>query len=135
MLCVSWVIDLLIINLSKKMINKNTKIFASILSLSLLTVPFFVFAVSTTINNPLGGLNDIPTFVTSILGYVVKIGGVLAIFFFIWSGFLFVKAQGNQAELTKAREIFLNTCIGVAVLLGAQLIASIIVGTLNSLKN
>ncbi|MBA4320719.1 MAG: hypothetical protein C0412_20180 [Flavobacterium sp.] len=97
----------------------------------MLITPVFVFA---QIANPLKGGTDIPKFISMILGYVVKIGGVLAIFAFILSGFYFVKAQGNETELTKAKNIFFNTCIGVAVLLGAQLIASLIVGTIGSLK-
>jgi hypothetical protein len=111
--------------------NKSIKIIAVTTSFLLLVAPMFVFA---QITNPLKGSTDIPKFVSMIMDYVVKIGGIIAIFAFIWAGFLFVKAQGNESELTKAKDIFVNTCIGVAVLLGAQLIASIVVGTVNSLK-
>lgn len=109
-----------------------TKISATISAYLVINIPL-AFA-ATTIENPLKGAGSISGFVTTILGYVVKIGGVIAIFAFIWAGFLFVRAQGNPAELEKARNVFINTCIGVAVLLGAQLIASIIIGTLNTLK-
>ncbi len=112
--------------------NKSIKIAAATFSFLSLTVPMFVFA---QIKNPLGDSDmKISDFVATILGYIVKVGGVVAIFAFIWAGFLFVKAQGNPTELGKAKTVFINTCIGVAVLLGAQLIASIIVGTLNGLK-
>ena len=111
--------------------NNSSRTIATIFSFLLLIVPIFVFA---QIQNPLGGGTDIPKFISMILGYVVKIGGVIAIFAFIWSGFLYVKAQGNTEELKEAKEVFKNTCIGVAILLGAQLIASIIVGTINSLR-
>ena len=57
----------------------------------------------------------------------------MAICAFIWVGFLYIKAQGNPSEITKAHNAFFGVCVGVAVLLGAQLIASIIVGTINSL--
>jgi hypothetical protein len=107
------------------------KISATILSLGFFILPFFAFA---QIANPLKTVTDIPSLVSNVLGIVVKIGGVVAIFFFIWSGFLFVRAQGKPEEITKARTTFINTCIGVALLLGAQLIASIIIGTINSLK-
>lgn len=86
------------------------------------------------IQNPLGKLNSVPVFVSDLLSYVVKIGGIVAIFAFIYSGFLFVKARGNPGELTKANTVFKNTIIGVVVLLGAQLIASIIIGTIKNLK-
>ena len=115
--------------------NKLTKTIAVIFSFLLLIVPVFIFAATTgAIQNPLRGGTDISSFIQSILRYVVRIGGVIAIFAFIWSGYSFVRAQGNPAELQKAKTIFINTCIGVAVLLGAQLIASIIVGSLQSLR-
>ena len=111
--------------------NTTLKTITFLFSLLLLIAPFFVFA---QITNPLKSGTDIPGFISKVLGYIVKVGAVIAVFAFIWAGFLFVKAQGNPEELKSAREIFVNTCIGVAVLLGAQLLASIIVGTINSLK-
>jgi len=111
--------------------NNSIKIIATVFSFLLLMAPMFVFA---QIQNPLKAGSDIPTFINNILSYVVRIGGIVAIFAFIWSGYLFVKARGNDKELSTAKEVFVNTCIGVAVLLGAQLIASIVTGTINSLK-
>ncbi len=105
-----------------------SKIFTNIV---LFILPVLSFA---QIQNPLKGGNDIGQFVTFILGYAVRIGGVIAIFAFIYVGFLFVKARGNQAELTKAKTTFLNTVIGVAILLGAQIISTIITGTIRSLQ-
>jgi len=109
----------------------SNKILATAFSFLLLVAPMFVFA---QITNPLKAGTDIPKFVSSVLYYVVRVGGVVSIFAFIWSGYLFVQAQGSDTELGKAKEVFVNTCIGVAVLLGAQLIASIIINTLNSIK-
>ncbi len=102
-----------------------------------MVLPLVSFAqASAGIEDPLknidsGGISGI---VVIILGYVVKIGAVIAIFFFIYSGFLYVKAQGNSEELKKAHSAFLNTVIGTAILLGAQLIATIIVGTISNIK-
>ena len=111
--------------------TKIAKTISAASTFLLLTVPMFVLA---QIANPLKGTTSISGFITTVLGYVVKIGGVVAIFAFIWSGFKFVQAQGNEKELGEAKNIFINTCIGVAILLGAQLISSIIVGTLKSLS-
>jgi hypothetical protein len=93
---------------------------------------------SSGIQNPLSvngsGISSIPEAVTALMGFVVQIGAVVAIFAFVYSGYLFVKARGNEKELGTAKDVFINTVIGVAVLLGAQLIASIVVGTINNLK-
>jgi hypothetical protein len=100
-------------------------------------IPSVSFAATQTtgIQNPLKGLNDIPSFVSSILTDVTNVGGIVAIFAFIYAGYKFVAARGNPTELESARDIFINTCIGVAVLLGARLIAAIIVGTISNLKS
>lgn len=113
--------------------TKIIKISAITVSVFLLAAPIFVFA---QIKNPLGDDNtDIGKFIPIVLGYIVKIGGIIATLAFIWAGFLYVKAQGAPAELTKAKDVFINTCIGTALLIGAQLIATIISGTINSLKS
>lgn len=109
----------------------KTKITAIILSFILIIAPIFVFA---QIQNPLKTGTSIPQLLSTILNGVVRVGAVVAIFMFIYTGFLFVQAQGNPEGLKKAKSAFFNTCIGVAVLLGAQLIASLIVGTINSIK-
>ena len=96
------------------------------------SVAFIPSVSKAQIQNPLK-YNDIPSLVNQILGYVLEIGGVIAIFAFIYSGYRFVAAQGNTEKLKEAREVFFGTCIGVAILLGAKLIATIIVSTLNNL--
>ena len=105
-----------------------SKIFSNI---ALSIIPIVSFA---QIQNPLKGGTDIAQFVNMILGYVVRIGGIAAIFAFIYVGFLFVKAKGNESELTKAKNTFFNTVIGVAILLGAQIISTIITGTIRGLQ-
>ena len=111
--------------------NKIVKISAMVFSLAIMTAPLFV---SAQIKNPLGNTNSIPDVVAKLLGYIVRIGGVVATFMFIWSGFLYVKAQGNSSELEKAKTTFINTCIGTALLLGASLLGTIIKNTIEGLK-
>ena len=107
------------------------KTLTTLLAFVLLIAPIFVFA---QIQNPLSNANSIPDIVKKALGYIVTIGGVVATFMFIWSGFLYVKAQGNPTELENAKKVFINTCIGTALLLGADLIGTIITNTIGSLK-
>jgi hypothetical protein len=90
---------------------------------------------TTKIGNPLGqnGPDNLPDFIARVLQTVVKIGATVVVFFVIYSGFLFVTAQGNEEKLKKAKQAFLYTMIGAAILLGAQLIALVISGTINNL--
>ncbi len=71
--------------------------------------------------------------VEAILKVVVTIGTPIAILAIIYSGFLFVSAQGKPEKLKDARIALLWTIVGVAVLLGAQLLATVIKGTIEGL--
>lgn len=109
---------------------------AYLFSLMLIFTPVIIFAVTSNnqLVNPLKFYN-VSELINDILVYVIKVGGVVATLAFIWAGFIYVKAQGKPAELDKAKNIFINTCIGTAIILGATLISKIISGTLNSLTN
>lgn len=97
--------------------------------------PFAAFAVSdppASFTNPLGNTPDnILTFFELIIdGVVVPIGAVAVAFFIIWSGFLFVMAQGNEEKLKQAKNTFMYTVIGAAILLGAWTITEVIQQTI-----
>lgn len=85
-----------------------------------------------TITNPLIA-EDIPSFIAAILDVVIKIGFMLAVFFLMYAGFLFVTAQGNEEKISTAKTAFLWTVVGVAVLLGAKVLANVVCGTLNEI--
>ncbi len=92
------------------------------------------FAEAAGIENPLGSnQTSIPNLVSLVLTYVTRVGGVVAIIAFIYAGFKFVQARGNETELKKAKDIFFWTVIGVAILLGAKLLADLVIGTIKSL--
>jgi uncharacterized BrkB/YihY/UPF0761 family membrane protein len=88
------------------------------------------------IYNPLerSGINDIPTLVSTIVDQVANVGYFVIVFFILYSGFLFVTARGDEAGLKKAKEVFLWTVIGAAVLLGAKVLSAVIKGTVNQLS-
>ena len=71
--------------------------------------------------------------VEAILEIVVTIGTPIAILAIIYCGFLFVSAQGKPEKLKDARTALLWTIVGVVVLLGAKLLATVIAGTITNL--
>jgi len=85
-----------------------------------------------TLENPIDA-ESFQILVTAILEVVVAIGTPIAILAIIYSGFLFVKAQGKPEALKTAREALIWTIVGVAVLLGARLLATVIQGTITGL--
>lgn len=90
--------------------------------------------INTGIVNPIGGVEDIPQFIETILNFVLIVGVPIVALAIIYSGFLFVTAQGNSEKLTKAKKALLYTLIGAALLLGSYVIASAIGKTVDEIK-
>jgi len=84
------------------------------------------------LDNPLKeNFTSLTAFINAILEKIVlPIGAVIAVFFIIFSGFLFVTAQGNEEKLAKAKTAFLWTAIGVLILLGSMVISNGIAETI-----
>lgn len=85
------------------------------------------------LTNPLK-VTSIEGLIAAILEIVVKIGAPLIVLFIIYSGFLFVKAQGNEEKLKEAKKALAWTVVGAAILLGAWLIAEVIQNTITNLR-
>jgi hypothetical protein len=109
--------------------NKKLREFLIFVGLLCFIVPLVSFA---QIKNPLAS-TDVQALISKIVGYVVQVGAVIAVVAFIYAGFLFVKAKGNPKGLEEAKTVVFYTIIGVAILLGANLIAQIVVGTIKSI--
>lgn len=89
--------------------------------------------VSGTFCNPLGSISSFSDFVSAILKIVVSIGVPIAVLAIIFSGFLFVTAQGNEEKLKTAKSAFLWSVIGTAILLGAWAISQAIDTTIQAI--
>jgi len=85
------------------------------------------------LTNPLKA-QSFSALVQAIAELAAKIGIPIAAIFIIYSGLMFVTARGSEEQLKKAKTTFMWTMIGTAILLGAWVIASAIVGTIESLK-
>lgn len=92
--------------------------------------------ITTKIENPLGNkITDIPSFIKAIIKIVVYVGIPIVALAIIYTGFLFVQAQGNPEKLTKAKNSLMYTLIGAALLLGAFVIAEAIGKTVEEIKS
>jgi hypothetical protein len=88
-----------------------------------------------TIDNPLKeGTNSLYDFISLVVNNVIlPIGGVIAVIYIIYAGFLFVTASGNEAKLKTAKTAFLYAVIGTAILLGAWAISEAVKGTIGQI--
>ena len=91
--------------------------------------------VPIELKNPFSGGDSLFALLEKIISDILMpIGGVLAVLAFIYSGFLYVMAQGNESKLATAHKALLYTSIGTAILLGSWVLAKVIETTINQLR-
>ncbi len=105
----------------------------SIKILCFVVVMFPLFAFSEGLKDPLSDMT-VQEFISKMLGYLVKVGGVLATLAVVYVGFLFASAGGDSGKLKTARSALINTLLGLAILLGAEILGATITSTINSIK-
>lgn len=76
--------------------------------------------------NPIKACN-FAELVQSLASAITAIGIPLVAVFLVWSGFLFVVAQGNEEKLKRAKQTLYWAVIGGAIVIGAYAIATAIV--------
>jgi hypothetical protein len=81
--------------------------------------------LSYKLANPLA-FNTLQDFIVAILNVIVIIATPIVVVFIILSGFKYVTAQGNPAEIEKATKSLTYAVIGGVLILGAVAIAQII---------
>lgn len=84
----------------------------------------------TGLQNPLRNICTFEDFVALLLQAVIRIGLPIAVLFIVYSGLLFVTAQGNDEKLTKAKNVFFYTILGTTIFLGSWVLAKIIETTI-----
>jgi len=92
--------------------------------------------VTVKIENPLdSGIETLPDFIEAVIKIVLIVGIPIVALAIIYTGFLFVSAQGNPEKLTKAKKALVYTLIGAVLLLGAFVIANAISETVDEIKS
>jgi Type IV secretion system pilin len=93
-------------------------------------------AVSATgkagLQNPLKW-NDFNLAFSGFMAQIKIVAGIVAVLAFIWVGWLYVKAMGDPKKIEVAHKAFMYVAIGVAILLGAEILTSIIQNTIGKL--
>lgn len=90
------------------------------------------FAVEATFSNPIKA-DSIAGLLADVLKFFVRVATVVCVIGIVWSGFLFVKAQGNDEQLAKAKRAFFFSLVGTLLMLGAEVIAQAIRKTIDEI--
>ncbi|MFC1720808.1 pilin [Patescibacteria group bacterium] len=90
--------------------------------------------ISQDLENPLRGTDTIYIFLQKVLKVVADIGFPVVVLAIVYSGFLYIKAQGNETKLGEAKTALTWSIIGGAIILGAWVLAEAIGGTISTLR-
>jgi hypothetical protein len=114
--------------------KKNTIIISSFFLSCFLPVAFAFAQLTTnvTLVSPIKA-TSVSEVLLALFKTLIEIGAVAVTLAIVYAGFLFVAARGNPGELTKAKSTLYWTIIGALVLLGAQVLASVIQATIKAL--
>ena len=63
---------------------------------------------------------------TNLLTIGTAVGVTVAAFFLMWGGYLYMSAGGNPRQMERGKEAIVNALIGLAIVLAANTIASMI---------
>ncbi|MFH1620521.1 MAG: pilin [Patescibacteria group bacterium] len=80
--------------------------------------------------DPMGG-KTIPAIVAGIISTVLPVVGAVFLIMFIYGGFLWMTAGGDESKVKKARQTLVNTAIGILIIVGAYAIVSNILTIFN----
>jgi hypothetical protein len=86
------------------------------------------------LDDPTGGSTTLEGMLLRLFDIVFYIGIPVVAFFLIYSGFMFVIAQGRPGEIESAKRRLGWTIVGAILLLGAWTISQAIKGTIDDIK-
>jgi len=77
-----------------------------------------------------GGTRTIEEVIAIMVQYLLSFLGVFFVVLIIYGGFIWMLAKGDDAEVTKAKDIIRNAVIGLIIVLSAYVITTGIIGRL-----
>src|SRR5689334_3207185 len=89
---------------------------------------------STNLNTNDTGTSQFVRLANSALNIILLVVGVLAVFYLIYSGFLYITSAGNPDNVKKARAGIINSIVGIVIVLAAFVIVRFAVGLGNTVS-
>lgn len=93
---------------------------------SLFTLLLLVFPSITYAQTASGSVNQIVTFLKSIVGILSTLGGIVAVIFFSLGGIKYMTSSGNPQSLEQAKKTIIYSAVGLSIVLGSYLLSSIV---------
>jgi hypothetical protein len=77
-----------------------------------------------------GGTTEVTNFTQDALGSLMALAGVAVVFFLVRGGYLYMTSSGNPGALEEAKRTIHRALIGLVIVLGAGVLASLLSGAL-----
>lgn len=71
-------------------------------------------------------LGNLPSVIAAALRFILSLLGTLMLGYMVYAGYLWMTAQGDEGEITKAKGIMINTVIGFLVVVSAWAITYLV---------
>lgn len=110
----------------------KSKLKSSLFSLLVLflLMPNSVFAVQSTLQNPLG-TSDINVLIGRLIRALLGLSGSVALLMFVWGGFLWLTSRGETAQVTKGKDTLKWAAIGLVIIFTAYILVNAIITALS----
>ena len=82
---------------------------------------------TVTLDNPLGNTTTIPELINKIINAALGVVGSLALLMFIYGGFVWMLASGNEQAVTKGKNILMWATIGLVVIFASYSLVDFII--------
>ncbi|MEN9604731.1 MAG: hypothetical protein RJB39_416 [Candidatus Parcubacteria bacterium] len=85
------------------------------------------------IKNPIPGTTSLSQVLLNVVNIVQILLIMAAVLYILYAGFMFVTARGAPAKIQKARDALLWGCVGIALILAAQVIITTLKNTVSGI--
>lgn len=94
-------------------------------------VPMFVaLGVPLVLSHPAlaasGNVQQVDTFIRSLIKVVAGLAGLVATGFFVVGGFQYITSSGNPEHMDRAKRTLVHSAVGLSIVFGAFVIADIV---------
>ena len=85
------------------------------------------FILASNVYADVAGVSNVETFIKSVITVIAGLAGLVATGFFVVGGFTYITSSGNPEHLDRAKRTLLYSGIGLAIIIGAFVISTIVV--------
>lgn len=114
---------------------KNRTRFATLLVLTIITIPVVAFADTMPyLENPIK-CDDAHCLFLQMIRFFLAGVAIVSTLMFIWGGYLFLTSGGNAEQVKKGKDVILWSTVGIIVIIGSWVLIQYLVQNLVGVSN